>query len=150
MKKLIASCVIGAIVSVGALGAYAQQESALQREIVAKERQELDDLKSGNYDDFASLVADDAIFMDSSGSATKAEVMTHTREFRLTDYTMSDIKFVRISSSAGIVIYTIDETGTSHGHSFTEKVYVAATWVKRGSKWLSLFSQETAVRKPAQ
>jgi len=150
MKRVVVWCAIATIVSAGATAVYAEQESALQREIVSKERQGLDDLQTGNYDDFASLTADDAVFLDSSGPATKAEVMDHTRQFRLTDYTMSDIRFVRVSSSAGTIVYTIDEAGVSHGHSFSVKVYVASTWAKRGGKWLCLFSQETAVRKPAQ
>ena len=36
--------------------------AAMRKQIAAMESHGLDDLKSGNYDDFASLTADDAIF----------------------------------------------------------------------------------------
>jgi ketosteroid isomerase-like protein len=118
----------------------------LQKQIAAMESRGLDDLKSGNYDDFAALTADDAIFMDSRGAASKAEVMNNTRNFRLTSYTMNDLRLVRVSSNAGVLLYQLDEAGTSHGKDFTAKVNVSSLWEKRGGKWLCLFSQETTAR----
>jgi hypothetical protein len=131
-----------------ALAAIARSEdnAALQKQIAAMESRGLDDLKSGNYDDFAALTADDAIFMDSHGSASKTEVMNNTRNFRLSSYMMTDLRLVRVSSTAGVLLYQLDETGTSHGKEFTAKVNVSTLWAKRGSKWQCLFSQETAAR----
>jgi ketosteroid isomerase-like protein len=131
-----------------ALAAFARsaQNDTLQKQIAARESQGLDDLKSGNYDDFASLTADDAIFMDSHGSATKAQVMENTTNFRLSSYAMTDVKLVRISGSSGVLLYQLNEAGTSHGKDFTAKVNVSSLWAKRGGKWFCLFSQETAAR----
>jgi ketosteroid isomerase-like protein len=126
--------------------ARSAENAELQKQIAAKESQGLDDLKSGNYDDFASLTADDAIFMDSRGSASKTEVMNNTRNFRLKDYTMTDVRMVRVSGSAGVLLYELSETGASHGKDFTAKVNVSSLWAKRGGRWLCLFSQETAAR----
>ena len=42
---------------------YAPQNT-LQTQVLAKERQELDCLRNGNYAEFASLLADDAVFVD--------------------------------------------------------------------------------------
>jgi hypothetical protein len=63
------------------------QESALQTKILAKERQGLDCLKTGNLAEFAALTADDAVFVDPHGPASKAQVIKNTSEFRLDDYT---------------------------------------------------------------
>jgi len=122
------------------------ETDALQKQIAGMENRGLDDLKSGNYDDFASITDDDAIFMDSHGSVSKTELMDNTRNFRLSSYTMSDVRLVRVSSTAGVLLYLLSETGTSHGKDFTAKVNVSALWAKRGGKWLCLFSQETAAR----
>lgn len=135
-----------AFLLMGAAIVRSAESADLQKQIAAKESQGLDDLKSGNYDDFASLTADDAIFMDSHGSASKTEVMNGTRNFRLTTYTMSDLRLVRISGTAGVLLYQLNETGNSHGKDFTAKVNVSAPWAKRGGKWLCLFSQETAAK----
>jgi hypothetical protein len=48
---------------------------ALQQQIVSEERKELDSLKTGDMDLFASLLAEDAVFLDDHGPATKAEVV---------------------------------------------------------------------------
>ena len=74
---------------------YAPQNT-LQTQVLAKERQELDCLKNGNYAEFASLLADDAVFVDTHGPAGKPEIVNDTAEFRLNDYTMDDVKFVQL------------------------------------------------------
>ena len=128
-----------------ATAVLAQQET-LQSKILAKERQELDCLKSGNYPEFAGLLADDAIFVDAHGPAGKAEVVKNTAEFRLSDYSMEDVKFVPVSPKSGLLVYKITETGTSHGRPFAAKLYISALWAERKGKWLCLYSQETQAK----
>jgi len=111
--------------------------------IVAQERAELDSLKTGDVTAFANFLADDAVLVDARGPAGKAEVLKHTSDFRLHDYTMSDIRFVPLSADSGLIVYNIAERGTSHGKEFTAKVHVSALWAKRAGKWVCVFGQET-------
>jgi hypothetical protein len=83
--------------------------------------QGLDCLKTGNLAEFAALTADDAVFVDAHGPASKAEAVKHTSEFRLDDYTIEDVKFLQLSSKSGPIAYK-----------------------NRKGKWLCIFSQETA------
>jgi len=122
------------------------QDEALQRQIMAKERQELDCLKTGDYAQFAGLLAEDAVFVDAHGSANKDAVVRNTKDFRLQEYTIEDPAFVRISKDSALMTYKITETGVSHGRAFSATVYVSALWAKRNGKWLCLFSQESASR----
>jgi hypothetical protein len=119
---------------------------SLRDQIVARERSGLDSLKTGDLTTFGASTADDAIFVDAHGPATKAEVMEHTAAFRLTDYTMTDIKFIPLSAESGLIVYTLTESGNSHGEDFSARVYVSSLWLKRGGKWLCEFSQETGAR----
>ena len=119
---------------------------ALRERIVAQERAGLDALKTGDLTVFGASTADDAIFVDAHGPATKAEVMEHTAEFRLHDYTMADVKFIPLAADSGLIVYTLTESGASHGKEFTARVYVSSLWLKRDGKWLCEFSQETAAR----
>jgi hypothetical protein len=128
-----------------AIAALAQQDT-LQSKVLAKERQGLDCLKTGNLAEFAALTADDAVLVDAHGPADKAQVVKNTSEFRLDDYTIEDVKFVPLSSKSGLIAYTITESGTSHGKQFKAKVYVSSIWAERKGKWLCLFSQETSAR----
>jgi ketosteroid isomerase-like protein len=119
---------------------------ALEQQIVAKEREGLDALKTGDLKRFGDLTADDAVFVDPHGPASKAQVMKNVAGFSLTDYQMDDVSFVQISPAAGLISYKIAEKGVSHGKEFAVQVYVSSVWAQRGNQWLCLFSQETAVR----
>lgn len=129
--------------SPGEQGSPAQR---LRDEIVAQERAGLDALKTGDLKAFANSTAAEAIFVDAQGPAGKAEVMKNVAGFRLSDYTMSDIRFVPLSADSGLLVYQMAETGTSHGKDFTAKVNVSALWLKRGGKWLCVFTQETGAK----
>jgi len=113
---------------------------------MAQERAGLDALKTGDLAAFANSTAEDAVFVDSQGSASKALVMQHVIGFHLHDYTISDVKFVQLSSDSGLIVYKIAESGDSHGKEFTAKVYVSSIWAKRDGKWQCLFSQETGAK----
>jgi Domain of unknown function (DUF4440) len=123
---------------------------AMQQQIVAKEREGLEALKSGNLELFATLTAEDAVFVDSQGPATKEQVMKNVQNFRLVDFSMQDVKFVSISPTSGLISYKATEKGTSHGREFTAVVYVSSVWTLRQGKWLCQFSQETAAPKTTQ
>jgi hypothetical protein len=120
----------------------------LQQQVVAAERRGLDALKKGDVAQFGRLTADEAVFVDDHGPATKAEVLRNVVGFTLTDYSMDDVRFVPVAANTGLISYKMTETGNSHGHDFSAQAYVSAMWTKRGNDWICLFSQETAVRKP--
>jgi len=122
------------------------EQAPLERQILAKEREGLDALKTGNLETFANLTADDAVFVDAHGSATKSQVMQNVAGFRLTEFSMENIRFVSLSSKSGLISYKISEKGVSHGKEFTAQAYVSSIWAKRGGHWLCLFSQETIPR----
>jgi len=121
-------------------------EESLQQQIVGKEREELEALKAGDHKAFANLLADEAIFLDPRGHGTKAEVVEHTADFRLLDFTMESVKFVAVGANSGIIAYKLTQKGNAHGHEFTSVAYASALWTKRDGKWVCLFSQETPAR----
>jgi len=134
--------------SVESRGSSQATSGSLQQQIVAKEREGLDALKSGNVEIFANLTAEEAVFVDAAGLATKADVMKNVAGFTLTDYSMEDVRFVPLSAESGLISYKIHEKGVSHGHEFAAQAYVSSIWAQRAGRWLCLFSQETAARMP--
>jgi ketosteroid isomerase-like protein len=124
------------------------KDGSIEQQIVSKEREGLEALKTGDLERFASLTADEAVFVDTQGPAGKAQVLKNVIGFTLTEYSMEDVKFVPISANSGLISYKITETGVSHGKNFTAQVYVSSIWTERGGKWVCLFSQETAARRP--
>jgi len=121
-------------------------DSAMERQIISSEREGLDALKTGDLQRFADLTSDEAVFVDTHGSASKAQVLQNVAGFTLKEYSMEDVKFVPISPNSGLISYKASETGVSHGKEFTVQVYVSSIWTERGTKWVCLFSQETAAR----
>jgi len=122
------------------------KDGSTEQQIVSKEREELDALKTGDLELFGNLTADDAVFVDEHGPASKAQILKNVAGFRITDYSMEDVRFVPISAKSGLISYKISEKGISHGKEFTAQVYVSSVWAERGSKWVCLFSQETPAK----
>jgi ketosteroid isomerase-like protein len=119
----------------------------LREEIVAQERAGLEALKIGDIAAFGDSMAEDAVFVDTSGLAGKAQVVKNVGGFRLREFTMTDIRFVPLSADTGLVVYTLEESGTTHGKEFSARVHVASVWSKHSGKWLCEFSQETAAKQ---
>jgi ketosteroid isomerase-like protein len=121
-------------------------DDSMQQQIVAKEREGLEALKTGDVERFGNLTAEDAVFVDTQGSASKAQVLKNVAGFTLTEYSMQDVRFVPISASAGLISYKVIEKGVSRGKEFAGQAYVSSIWIQRGNKWVCLFSQETETR----
>src|SRR5580692_5156234 len=123
-----------------------QAQDLMREQIISKEREGIDALKTGNLTLFANLTADDAVFVDDHGIAGKTEVVQNTSQFKLTDYRMDNVKFLAISANSGLISYEMLEKGTSHGKDFSAHVFVSSIWIERADKWYCLFSQESLVR----
>jgi len=122
--------------------------SSMEQQIISKEREGLDALKTGDLERFGNLTADEAVFVDAQGPASKAQVLKNVAGFTLTDYSMEDVSFVPLSPNTGLISYKINEKGVSHGKEFAAQAYVSSIWTERANKWVCLFSQETAARRP--
>lgn len=116
--------------------------TAMQQQIVAKEREGLEALKSGNLELFGNLTAEDAVFVDSQGPATKAQVMKNVQDFKLIDYSMQDVKFVSISPASGLISYkaaeresrtagNLPQSSTSHRSGPCEKANGSASSARK-------------------
>ena len=128
---------VAAVQSPPASNARTDQPS-MEQQIVAKEREELDSLKAGDLKLFGSLLADDAVFVDAQGPASKAQVVKNVVGFRLSEYSMEDVRFVPISAKAGLITYKIIEKGVSHGKDFAAQAHISAIWAERAGQWVSL------------
>jgi len=122
------------------------KEAAMEEQITVKEREGLDALEAGNLEAFGKLTAEDAVFVDAHGAASKEQVMKNVGGFKLTEYSMDGVKFLPLSSKSGLISYKVQEKGVSHGKEFSAQAYVSSIWGKRGKEWVCLFSQETTAR----
>jgi len=149
MKSLSTLTIVSAMsLSVLIAADSAPSDDALRQQVVSHEREGLEALKTGDLERFGNLTAGEAILVDAQGPATKTQLLSNVAGFRLTDYSMDDVKFLRLSPNTGLITYKITEKGASHGHEFSAQAWVSSIWTERDGKWVCLFSQETAVRRP--
>jgi len=155
LKSVVALGIVGSLYLVPQETIIAQAQApsfandataSLQEQIVAKEREGLDALETGDLEFLGKLTADEAIMVDAQGLATKTQVLQNVGAFKLTYYSMEDLKFVPVSTTTGLISYKITERGVSHGHEFMAKAYVSSLWTKRSRGWVCLFSQETGTK----
>jgi hypothetical protein len=124
----------------------ADSSTSLQQQITAKEHEELEALKTGNFAAFGDLFADDTVFLDPHGFAKKAEVLHHSADFKVMDYSMDDVKVVPLSQNSGLIAYKLTQKVSGHGKEFSIQAFASAIWAERNGKWVCIFTQETPAK----
>ncbi|MDQ3743056.1 MAG: nuclear transport factor 2 family protein [Acidobacteriota bacterium] len=131
--------------------ATATPAGVTQADLEAKEHQVWDAFKAKNYDAFGALLSDDFTYVTNSGVYDKSQTIDAIKKYDLTDYSFSDIKFVKVDDDLAVLVYTCTETSTVGGKPSPEsgkKVYHASAWVNRGGKWIAAYHQDTLKMEP--
>jgi hypothetical protein len=116
---------------------------------IAQEKQVWDAIKNKDYDGFAGMLADDAIYVSDDGVHDKASTVNGVKNLSLTDVTLGDWKVVNLDKEAALVAYTVTLKGTSGGQPFPSTPARASTaWMKRNGKWMALYHQDVDVAPP--
>lgn len=124
--------------------ATATPASVSQADIEAKERQVWDALKAKNWDAFAGMLSEDFTDVADDGIYDKAKTTEMIKKIDLTDYTFSDIKFVKVDDDLAVLVYTTTDKSTYDGKPSPGKpTYNASAWANRGGKWVAVYHQET-------
>jgi RNA polymerase sigma factor (sigma-70 family) len=120
----------------------------LQDKLLTLEKQILDALKKQDPDalkrmtaaDFAAVLSDGKRF-DRDGVIALWESM----HFRLQDYSLEDVRLIRITTEAAVLTYREKAAYTIHGMLMSQDLCVSSTWARRDGKWWNVFYQETVI-----
>jgi hypothetical protein len=124
----------------------AMAATAAHDAIIAQEKQVWDAIKNKDFDGFASMLADEQIYVSDDGSYDKAATLKGVKELALTDVALSDWKVLDLDKEAAVVTYTLNLKGTSGGQQIPAVPVRASTaWMKRNGKWVALYHQDTEV-----
>lgn len=150
--SIVASLAVATVAGVLLLapGTKADSSTSLQQKIIAKEHEEFEALKAGNFAAFGDLFAEDAVFLDPHGFADKAEVLQHTADFKVIDYAMDDVKVIPLSQDSGLIAYKLTQKISSHGKEFSTQAFASAVWSERNGKWVCVFTQETPAKDSSE
>ncbi|HEX8338248.1 MAG TPA: nuclear transport factor 2 family protein, partial [Pyrinomonadaceae bacterium] len=121
-----------------------------QADLEARERAAYDAMKAKNWDAFAALLADDFVAVGSDGTHNKAETVEYLKKYDLTEYTLSDVRFLKVDADLALLTYTMTDKSTYEGKPSPGKpVRSSSAWVNRGGKWLNVYHQESEVAEAA-
>jgi hypothetical protein len=112
---------------------------------IANEKLIWDLLKSARYDEFADLLAPEAIEVEPDNVYDKAGTVRGIRMFDASKAVLSDWKTVNFNDNTSLVIYTVKNVSASR-----EGERHSTIWANRNSKWLAVFHHGgTPVRNPS-
>jgi hypothetical protein len=110
---------------------------------VAREKQVWDAIKKGDYDRFASFLAEDQIEVFGWGVNDKAGSIEGIKNANLASGTLSDFKTIKVDDDAVVVTYVIKGGGDLPPTGS----YGSTAWAKRDGKWLAVYHQDTTIKK---
>jgi hypothetical protein len=114
----------------------------------AKEREAWDLIKKKDYDTFASMLASDQILVAPDAVYDKPGTLNGLKSFELIEVTFSDWKYLPIDAAAFAITYTAYSKARMDGKDMpAESWRHSSAWVNRDGKWLSVYHQETPVKK---
>jgi hypothetical protein len=92
------------------------------------------------------MLAEDFNLVVSDGVHNKADTLEGVKQYNLTEYTLSDVRLVRVDADLAVLTYTMNEKTGSEGKETQAKPYRASSaWARRGDKWLNVYHQESEV-----
>jgi hypothetical protein len=119
-----------------------------QADIEAKEHQVWDAIKAKNWDAFGGMLSDDFVYITGDGQSNKAQMLDTIKKYDLTEYTFSDVRFVKVDDDLAIIAYTSTEKSSYDGKPTSDKpLHNSSAWVRKGGQWVAALHQETEEMK---
>lgn len=149
MTLLIAAICLGMVAAASAqemkpIAPAKPSASALE----AKVRKSWEQFKNKDKAGYAAELAEGyrAVEDDGEGSRDAKAEVAEIDDFNLTQYTLTNFHITSLDAAAALVTYAAEYSGTAGGPPVHDKIAVAEIWVKRGSDWKELYSQDTKVK----
>lgn len=120
-----------------------------EAEVIAKEKQAWDAVKTRDFEGFRQIMASDGIYVSHHGILDPAGTIDETKELQLTALSFSDWKVLPLDKDAVLVTYTASINGRIKGQPLvSSRVRSSTAWVNREGKWLAIYHQDSEA-KPA-
>jgi hypothetical protein len=118
-----------------------------ETEVIAKEKQAWDAVKTKDSEGFQKIMANDGIYVSHHGILDPAGTINETKELELTDLSFSDWKVLPIDKDAVLVTYTANINGRIKGMPLVSShVRSSTAWVNREGKWLAIYHQDSEAK----
>lgn len=129
-------------------GATGVSAPLTEADAIAKERQIWETFDKQDYNAFANMMDEQAIYVTADGVYDKIATIKSVNGFMPKDVVFSDWKFLAIDKDLAVVTYKINYTGTANGQTIPpQSMYASTAWINRNGKWLAIYHQDTDVLK---
>jgi hypothetical protein len=120
-----------------------------EADAIAKEKAAWEAFKARDTAGFSNILASDAITVSPEAIYDRDATTGMLKDFELTEYTLSDWKFLSIDKDAFVIAYTASSKGKMNGKEMPpQTARCSSAWVNRDGKWVSVYHQECPVKKP--
>jgi hypothetical protein len=121
-----------------------QEPGAIEKTVIAHEKQLWEAFKQKDAASISKLLADDYLEVLSNKRIDKAGILKIYKTFDIRDYQMADIKVILLGKEAAVLTYKRTLEGKS---APAGPVYVTSVWARRDNRWVVVLYQETRYRE---
>lgn len=122
--------------------------SSLTAVLEPKTRKAWEDYKNRNKQAFAAILAPGylAVTNEAEGIFGRDTELSEMDHFTLAKYDLTSFKVITLGSSAALVTYRADYSGTYDKSPVNIKTLYGEVWTKIGNDWKLLWTQETKLK----
>lgn len=122
--------------------------SSLAAVLEPKTRKAWEDYKDRSKEAFAAILAPGyaAVTNEADGIFGKDTELSEMNHFTLAKYDLKDFKVSPLGSSAALVTYTAEYSGSYDNAPINIKTAYGEVWTKVGNDWKLLWTQETKLK----
>jgi hypothetical protein len=126
-------------------GSMTLQEDATFRDaLAAQEKRVWDSMKAGDWKSVEAMCSERFVSVCPTGFQSKSEAIEHGKTSKLTAYTLSEWRSIKLDNDSGIIMYKAECTMTpAEGGSDKGVSYHSTLWRKEGNSWLADMHQGT-------
>lgn len=148
MRHLIATLVILGAGICTAAGAHAQVNASTtptEKTLIALEHRMNDALAKGDKATFQTLVAPDAVTADKTGFIPVSKFVEALGQIKITKWKIDNVRVLPVDATSAVVISVWTGEGSFAGRPFDSPVLTSTVWTKKGTRWMAVFHQVTAM-----
>lgn len=127
----------------------ASADNNLKKALLAQEKKVIDAIQRNDQKTLKAMLGQQPFSVNDDGTRrTAREVIEVLKNVKMTSYKISEVEAVPVGKNGGVLSYKYVWSGTENGRSYTNApVRATSVWEQRNGKWMSVFYQETPIRK---
>jgi hypothetical protein len=146
MKGWISRVAVLAVMLTLAWSTPARAQDDLQSTLVAIETSLWESWKTGDWEVFASHLAENAVNNGAGGVLAGRDHMVQTMRdmsCEVESYSLADFQLHHVSSDTAILTYRAEQAGVCGGEALTGPVWSSSVYVNQNGEWKNVLYQET-------